>query len=67
MKPDQIQLANPIMTLLLLPVFTRIIYPGLERCGVRVTLLRRMAAGQFVTALSFVVAGLVQHEIDSLV
>ena len=48
-KPDEIQLANPIMILFLLPLFTNIIYPLFEKCGIKVTLLRRMSAGQIVT------------------
>ena len=50
-KPDQIQLANPIMILLLLPLFTNVIYPLLEKCGIKVTLLRRMSLGQIITGL----------------
>ena len=50
-KPDQIQLANPIMILLLLPLFTNVIYPLLEKCGLKVTLLRRMSLGQIITGL----------------
>ena len=50
-KPDQIQLANPIMILLLLPLFTNVIYPLIERCGIKVTLLRRMSLGQIITGL----------------
>ena len=53
------------MILLFLPLFTKIIYPGLERCGIKVTLLRRMSLGQIVTALAFAMAGLVQNWIEA--
>merc|ERR1711990_719041 len=49
-KPDHMQLVNPIMTLIILPLFTRIIYPALEKCGISVSLLRRMTLGQIMTA-----------------
>ena len=53
------------MILLFLPLFTKLIYPGLERCGIKVTLLRRMSLGQIVTALAFAMAGLVQNWIEA--
>ena len=53
------------MILLFLPLFTKVIYPGFERCGIKVTLLRRMSLGQIVTALAFAMAGLVQNWIEA--
>ena len=53
------------MTILFLPLFTKLVYPGLERCGIKVTLLRRMSIGQIVTAFAFVIAGLVQNWIEA--
>lgn len=64
-KPDHMQLVNPIMTLAILPLFTRFIYPAFERCGIKVTLLRRMSLGQILTAFSFVIAGFIQGWIES--
>lgn len=64
MRPDQIQILNPIMILLFLPLFSKVIYPLIEKCGIRMTSLRRMSAGQIITALSFVVSGFVQMAID---
>ena len=63
-KPDQMQILNPIMILAFLPIFQYGVYPLLEKCGLRMTALRRMSAGQLFTALAFVVAGFVQLEID---
>lgn len=53
------------MILLFLPLFTKVVYPGFERCGIKVTLLRRMSLGQIVTALAFAMAGLVQNWIEA--
>ncbi|GFO23908.1 solute carrier family 15 member, partial [Plakobranchus ocellatus] len=39
LKPDQMQVANPLLILLMIPVFEKVIYPGLDklripnRCG----------------------------------
>ena len=64
MKPDLMQIFNPIMILLFLPIFQYGVYPLLEKCGLKMTSLRRMSAGQVITALAFVLAGFVQMAID---
>lgn len=64
MKPDLMQIFNPIMILMFLPIFQYGIYPLLEKCGLKMTSLRRMSAGQVITALAFVLAGFVQMAID---
>ena len=53
------------MILLFLPLFSKVIYPLFEKCGIRMTPLRRMSAGQFITALAFVVSGFLQSSIES--
>lgn len=63
--PAQVQLANPALVLLLIPLFTYGIYPALSRLGLRPTPLRRIGAGLLMTALSFVIIAGVQARIDS--
>ena len=63
-KPDQMQILNPVMILAFLPILQLGVYPCLEKLGLRMTPLRRMTAGQFITALAFLVAGFVQLTID---
>jgi POT family proton-dependent oligopeptide transporter len=41
------------MVLLLIPIFSRLVFPGLSKAGLRVTPLGKMSAGMFVTVLSF--------------
>jgi len=65
MKPDLMQIFNPIMILLMLPIFQYGVYPLIEKCGIRMTSLRRMGGGQIITACAFVVAGFVQLAIDN--
>jgi len=62
-KPAQIQTVNPIFILLMLPLFSYVIYPALEKV-VRLTPLRKLGAGLFVTALAFLIVGLIQVHID---
>jgi proton-dependent oligopeptide transporter, POT family len=53
----QIQALNPILVMILIPLFSKWLYPALERRGVRVTPLRKMSVGMAAAGLSFVVAG----------
>lgn len=64
LAPEQLQAANPILVMLLIPLFTWGIFPLLERRGVGLSPLRKMSAGMFVTVLSFVAAAIVQTALD---
>ncbi|CAG5090135.1 Oidioi.mRNA.OKI2018_I69.PAR.g12472.t2.cds [Oikopleura dioica] len=64
-KPDQMQIMNPVLILLFLPLFQSLIYPCFDKIGFKMTALRKMSGGQLITALAFVVAGFVQLSIDS--
>eukprot|EP00897_Mesotaenium_endlicherianum_P001940 jgi/Mesen1/1774/ME000014S01180 len=65
-QPDQMQVMNSVLILVMIPLFDRIIYPGLERAGVRLLPLRRMVTGMLLCALAFVISGLLQIWIDSV-
>ena len=45
-QPDLIQILNPIMILAALPLFAKLVYPAFEACGIKMTPLRKMSAGQ---------------------
>jgi proton-dependent oligopeptide transporter, POT family len=55
-----VQTLDAVFVLTLIPIFALIVFPAVERRGVRVTALRKMTAGMFVTVLSFVAAALVE-------
>jgi len=65
LEPSQLQALNPILVLLLIPIFSKFIYPGIERLGIKVTPLRKMSVGMLVTGLSFVSIGLLQNLLDA--
>ncbi|WP_242346125.1 POT family MFS transporter [Anaeromyxobacter terrae] len=56
----QVQTLDAAFVLTLIPIFAIFVYPALERRGVRVTALRKMSVGMFVTVLSFVAAAIVE-------
>ena len=64
-KPDQMQALNPILILALIPIFDKIIYPLLGKCGLLTKPLQRMVLGLYISAGAFVLAGLVQIKIDN--
>eukprot|EP00471_Norrisiella_sphaerica_P001595 CAMPEP_0184484758 /NCGR_PEP_ID=MMETSP0113_2-20130426/6436_1 /TAXON_ID=91329 /ORGANISM="Norrisiella sphaerica, Strain BC52" /LENGTH=577 /DNA_ID=CAMNT_0026865883 /DNA_START=236 /DNA_END=1969 /DNA_ORIENTATION=+ len=63
--PDQMQMFNALLILILLPVFDRCIYPSLRRCGLPLKPNTRMILGMGFASLAFIVAGILQLQIDS--
>nr|KAG5709449.1 hypothetical protein BaRGS_023131 [Batillaria attramentaria] len=63
-EPDQLQALNPLLIILLIPVFERLVYPLLHRFRIPNRPLQRMVAGMTFSILAFCVAGLIQIKID---
>lgn len=61
--PAQIQTVNPVFVLLMLPLFSYVIYPALGRF-VKVTPLRRFAGGLWAVIVSFLIIAWIQTRID---
>ena len=62
--PSQIQAANPLLILLLTPLFHYGLYPALER-HLRVTAVAKISTGMLLAAASFALAGWIQGWIDA--
>jgi len=62
--PSQIQAANPLLVMLLIPLFSYIIYPGIDRIF-PLTELRKIGIGMFATVLAFAIPTWIQMQIDS--
>ncbi len=62
--PSQIQAANPFLILLLVPLFSYVIYPALNRI-IALTALRKIAIGLFLTTVAFAVPSWIQMQLDS--
>ncbi|VDN35255.1 unnamed protein product [Gongylonema pulchrum] len=57
--PDQINTLNPLIILIMVPIFEAFIYPTARKfCNI--TPLRKMATGGILAAVAFIMAGLVQ-------
>jgi len=61
--PAQIQAANPLLVMLLIPLFNYRVYPAIDRVW-RLTELRKMSIGLFVTVLAFATSTWIQLRID---
>lgn len=61
--PSQIQAANPVLILVLLPLFSLVIYPRVEKI-VRLTPLRKIGFGFGVTVLASAMTAWLQMRID---
>ncbi len=62
--PAQIQTVNPIFILVMLPLFSYAIYPAIEKVF-RLTPLRKIGLGLFVTAGAFAIVAWIQGLIDA--
>lgn len=62
--PSQIQASNPILVIILVPIFTFLIYPKLNKNG-KFTSIKRMTVGFFIAAFSFVIIAWMENQIQN--
>lgn len=62
---EQIQAANPLLVMALIPLTGLVVYPAFEKLGIRMTPLRRMTMGMLLASTAFVAVALVQRAIDA--
>jgi hypothetical protein len=64
-KPDQMQALNPILILVLIPIFEFGVYPLAAKCRLLKRPLQRMVVGMVIAGLSFMLAGFVQISVQN--
>jgi POT family proton-dependent oligopeptide transporter len=64
-EAGQMQALNPLLIMLLIPFNNLVLYPALRRLGFEPTPLRRMGWGIVFAGIAWIVAGLIQLEIDA--
>lgn len=62
-KPDQIQVLNPLIVVFCIPLFNFVIYPLLEKVKIN-TPLRKMALGMALCGLAFAISGLLELRLE---
>ncbi|XP_007494084.1 solute carrier family 15 member 2-like isoform X1 [Monodelphis domestica] len=65
-KPNQFQLLNPFLILILIPTFDLCIYPLIKMCKINLTPISTMVIGMLLTALAFVAAAILQFNVDRM-
>lgn len=61
--PDQMQVFNPLLVLIFIPLFEVALYPLLEKIGFR-TPLKKLTIGGLLAALSFVISAIVELNLE---
>jgi len=61
--PSQMQAANPLLVMLLIPLFSYLIYPAINRFFA-LTELRKISIGMFITVVAFAIPTWIQFQID---
>ncbi|XP_072469985.1 solute carrier family 15 member 2 isoform X1 [Notamacropus eugenii] len=65
-QPEQIQVLNPFLVLVFIPLFDFGLYPLINMCGISFTSLRKMATGMILASLAFAIAATVEIKINEL-
>lgn len=63
-QPEQLQVLNPILILILIPLFDHGFYPLARKC-VRDTPLRRIGAGMAFAGFAFMISGFLEYAIEN--
>lgn len=64
-EAEQISFVNAAFILAFIPLFSFVLFPALNKVGLRITPLRKIGAGFVLTALSFVIVAIIQGWIDA--
>jgi POT family proton-dependent oligopeptide transporter len=62
---EQIQVVNAILILVFIPLFSAVVYPAIEKLGVRVTAIRKIGWGFVLVAITFLLTAWIQQQIDA--
>ncbi|KAG4065446.1 hypothetical protein HA402_003261 [Bradysia odoriphaga] len=63
-KPDQMQVINPLLIILFIPLWDLFVYPMLSKIGIRRP-LQKLTFGMILAGLAFTISGLVELKLES--
>ncbi|XP_066930384.1 solute carrier family 15 member 2-like isoform X2 [Clytia hemisphaerica] len=66
LRSDQMQFFNPVLVLILIPFFDAFLYPGLQRCNLGLSPLKKMTIGMVLAAIAFAITGFIQIKIQDV-
>ena len=62
-KPDHTKIFNPLIVVILLPLFNYVLYPALAYIGIK-TLLQKIVLGGFICASAYLLSGFLELELE---
>jgi len=63
LEPDQMQIVNPILILVMVPIFETLIYPCFAKCNL-LTPLQRIGAGGILAGVAFIISAIVELQLE---
>lgn len=64
-KPDQMQVINPLLILAFIPLFEAAVYPILSKIGIRRP-LQKLTFGGLLAALAFAISGFIELKLEAI-
>lgn len=62
--PDQIQILNPAVVFLLIPIFNNVLYPWMGKHNIVRSMIHRMTLGGMIAGLAFFAAGILEINLE---
>lgn len=62
-KPDQMNVINPLLVMILIPIFELYVYPILMKIGVKRP-LQKLVIGGWLAVVTFIISALVEYKIQ---
>ncbi|XP_015975432.2 solute carrier family 15 member 2 isoform X1 [Rousettus aegyptiacus] len=66
LQPEQMQVLNPLLVLIFIPLFDFVIYRLVSKCGINFSSLRKMTVGMILACLAFAVVAVVDIKINEM-
>lgn len=63
-QPDQMQVFNPLLVVIFIPIFETCIYPIFTKIRLLDTPLKKLTIGGLLAALSFVISAIVEFQLE---
>ncbi|XP_015515414.2 peptide transporter family 1 isoform X1 [Neodiprion lecontei] len=65
LKPDQMQVVNPLLIIILIPIFETAIYPCLNKLRLLRTPLQKLTTGGLLAGIAFIISAIVELQLES--
>ncbi|KAJ4436486.1 hypothetical protein ANN_16517 [Periplaneta americana] len=65
LKPDQLQVINPLLILAFIPLFETVMYPLLAKCNLLKRPLQRLCVGGVLAAIAFIISAVVELQLEA--